>query len=99
MSQKEESTADAPRLTAVPDFALKHAPLVKLYSKDRFWPVHVSKHIQNCQLERSDGAPIPCPVEHDGKVSLLGCQDVNSVWVFLKTKVSSVLSSARAVGS
>jgi hypothetical protein len=93
MSQPEEAKPDPPQLSAVPEYALKHAPLLKLSSKERFWPIHVAKHIKNCELEKSDGTPIQCPAEHDGKVSLLSCQDVNSVWVFLKTRVSSVFLS------
>lgn len=61
-------------LTGVPDYVLRHAPLVHLYSGENFWPSDIAEHVQHM-------APFVNkePVEGAKPLSLANLFDLTSV--------------------
>lgn len=45
--QRKAESAKAPRHDAIPDYVLKYAPLVHLYSGENFWPSDIAEHVQH----------------------------------------------------
>lgn len=47
VSQGPERAAHQERLQEIPDYVLRYAPLVHLYSGENFWPSDIANHIQH----------------------------------------------------
>lgn len=79
-------TAD-PALQSVPDYALKHAPIVWLHKADEYFPSHVVEHLQHVNPKTFAGVDVDVPADVKNKVKGLAHPDVNKGDVFLTLDV------------
>jgi len=86
-------TAD-PASQGVPEYALKHAPIVWLHKDDEFFPSHVVEHLQHVNPRTFAGVDVNVPAEVKNRVKALTHSDVNKGDVFLTLDVRR--ASARA---
>lgn len=82
-SEQDGSRTGAKSLKEVPEFVLKHAPLVHLYSGEHFWPSDIAEHVRHMTPFVGDN-----PVNMTEPVSLANMHDLNDVpgFVFLTSK-------------
>ncbi|KAI3397902.1 hypothetical protein diail_10071 [Diaporthe ilicicola] len=83
IGEKEKLYARANRPKDIPDYVLKHAPLVHLYSDEHFWPSDIAEHVRHMTPYVGEG-----PVNTTEPVSLANMYDLNDVpgFVFLTSK-------------
>jgi len=71
----------------IPEYALKHAPIVWLHKGDEFFPSHVVEHLQHVSPRTFAGVDIDVPADVKNKVKALSLPDVNKGDVFLTLDV------------
>ena len=79
-------TADS-ALQIVPEYALKHAPIVWLHKDDEFFPSHVVEHLQHVNPKTFAGLDVDVPTDIKNKAKALSQSDVNKGDVFLTLDV------------
>lgn len=69
-------------LRAVPDYVLKYAPLVHLYSGENFWPTDIAEHVKHMKAYSDE-----TKINTTGPLSLRGLHslDKNDGYVYLKS--------------
>jgi hypothetical protein len=82
-------TAD-PTLQSIPEYALKHAPIVWLHKDDEFYPSHPVEHLQHVSPQTFAGVHVDVPADVKNKVKMLAHPDVNKGDVFLTLDVRCV---------
>jgi len=75
---------------SVPEYALKHAPIVWLHKDDEFFPSHPVEHLQHVNPKTFAGADVNVPADIKNKVKALSQSDVNKGDVFLTLDVRCV---------
>lgn len=82
-SDKDRLHKKAKNLDEVPEYVLKHAPLVHLYSKEHFWPSDIAEHVRHMAPFVGDD-----PVNMTEPVSLANMYELNHVpgFVFLTSQ-------------
>jgi hypothetical protein len=76
-----------PAVQSVPEYALKHAPIVWLHEGDEFFPSHVVEHLQHVSPRTFAGVDVDVPADIKNKVKVLAHPDVNKGDVFLTLDV------------
>lgn len=74
-------------LQSVPEYALKHAPIVWLHKDDEFFPSHVVEHLLHVNPKTFAGVDVDVPADIKNKVKALSQSDVNKGDVFLTLDV------------
>lgn len=71
----------------IPDYVLKHAPLVHLYSGEQFWPSDITAHLQHMNITtNTTTSPLPPPPTTPWTLdNLRSLNDINAT-VFLQSK-------------
>ena len=73
----------APTPQSIPEYAIKHAPIVWLHKDDEFFPSHVVEHLQNVSPRSFAGVDVDVPADVKNTVKALSHPDVNKGDVFL----------------
>ena len=76
-----------PTPQSIPEYALKHAPIVWLHKGDEFFPSHVVEHLRNVSPRTFAGVDVDVPVDVKNTVKALSHPDVNKGDVFLTLDV------------
>jgi hypothetical protein len=72
---------------SIPEYALRHAPIVWLHKGDEFLPSHVVEHLQHVSPTTFAGVHVDVPADIKNKVKALTHPDVNKGDVFLTLDV------------
>ncbi len=76
-----------PTPQSIPEYALKHAPIVWLHKGDEFFPSHVVEHLRNVSPRTFAGVDVDVPADVKNNVKALSHPDVNKGDVFLTLDV------------
>lgn len=86
-----------PASQIIPEYALKHAPIVWLHKGDEFFPSHVVEHLQHVSPRTFAGVDVDIPADIKNKVKALSHPDVNKGDVFLTLDVRFPPSRPREI--
>lgn len=86
-------------LDSLPQYVLKHAPLVWLDKEEEFWPGNVMVHLQNVHAENSKGDKVEIPAEAKAKggASWLAHPSINKGDVFLAYNTDPRVHTAKKI--
>lgn len=77
-----------PASQSIPEYALKHAPIVWLHKGEGFFPSHAVEHLRNVSPKTFAGVDVDVPADVMNGVKALSHPDVNKGDVFLTLDVS-----------
>ena len=72
---------------SIPEYALRHAPIVWLHKGDEFFPSHVVEHLRNVSPKTFAGLDVDVPADVMNGVKALSHPDVNKGDIFLTLDV------------
>ena len=76
-----------PASQSIPEYALRHAPIVWLHKGDEFFPSHVVEHLRNVNPKTFAGVDVDVPADVMNSVKALSHPNVNKGDVFLTLDV------------
>ena len=76
-----------PASQSIPEYALKHAPIVWLHKGEGFFPSHAVEHLRNVSPKTFAGLDVDVPADVMNGVKVLSHPDVNKGDVFLTLDV------------